>query len=244
MRDSLTGAIIAAGRGDRLRSAAAALPKPLVEVSGEALLVRQIRMMLEMGISRVSVIINSETDRLRQEIGLTLPAGTHLLVADTPSSMESLLRLGDLIPPGRFLLSTVDTILSESELHRFFDRACAIADSSHPESGFDGALGVVPWRGDAKPLFVRLDSQSKIVEFGNDSQKLVTASVYLFSTRIFSYAAEARTQKLDALRRYLGLLVDKGLKLAGVPMSDVVDIDEPSDLEIARRMVAMQRGEG
>ncbi len=243
MSDSLTGAIIAAGRGDRLRSAAAALPKPLVEVGGEALLVRQIRMMLAMGIARVSVIINSETDRIRQEMGIKLPAGTELLVADTPSSMESLLRLGDLIPPGRFLLSTVDTVLSEGEFGRFFDQARALTDpASGP--GFDGALGVVPWRGDAKPLFVRLDSQSKINEFGNDSQKLVTASVYLFSTRIFSYAAEARVQKLDALRRYLGLLVDKGLKLSGVPMSDVVDVDEPSDLEVARKMVAMQRGEG
>ncbi len=244
MRDSLTGAVIAAGRGDRLRSATSALPKPLVEIGGEALLIRQIRLMLALGLPRVAVIINEETERRRQEMGLTLPEPTDLIVADTPSSMESLLRLGEIIPPGRFLLSTVDTVLDEGEFGHFFEQAYKLTDSANGAPSFDGVLGVVAWRGDAKPLFVKVDDHGKILTFGDDSQKLVTASVYLFSTRIFTYAAEARTQKLDALRRYLGLLVDKGLNLVGVPMNGVIDVDEPADLDSARKMVATRPSGG
>lgn len=244
MRDSLTGAIIAAGRGDRLRSAKSELPKPLVEIGGEALLIRQIRLMLALGLPRVAVIINAETERRRQEMGLTLPEPTDLIVADTPNSMESLLRLGEIIPPGRFLLSTVDTVLGEGEFRHFFEQACRLTDSANGALGFDGALGLVAWRGDAKPLFATVEDHGKILALDDDSQQLVTASVYFFSTRIFTYAAEARAQKLDALRRYLGLMVQKRLRLVGVRMNDVIDVDEPADLDNARKMVAKRQSGG
>lgn len=253
MPDRLSGAIIAAGRGDRLRLATGDLPKPLVEVGGETLLARQVRLMLRLGLDRVHVIINTETARLIKEIRLELPGEVDLRIADTPNSMESLLRLGEAIPAGRFLLATVDTVLSEYEFRRFFERAREMTDSPATGGGFDGALGVVEWRGDKKPLFVEMAADGAIVRFGDDklcSDKfrngefdgapptLVTAGVYLFSTRIFEHCRTARAMALGALRRYLALVVERGMRFAAVALEGVIDVDEAEDLELARRIVA------
>jgi NDP-sugar pyrophosphorylase family protein len=241
MPDRLSGAIIAAGRGDRLRTPTAGLPKPLVEIDGETLLARQVRLMLALGLDRVDVIINTETARRMSEIKLKLPDRVRLQIADTPNSMESLLRLGESIPAGRFLLATVDTVLTDHEFRRFFDRArTATADSG--SGGFDGALGVVEWRGDKRPLFVDVAAGDVIVKFGDDdlggkAPALVTAGVYLFSTRIFEHSRMAQTLALGALRQYLALLVERGKRFVAVPMAGVIDIDEPADLELARELV-------
>jgi NDP-sugar pyrophosphorylase family protein len=244
MPDRLSGAIIAAGRGDRLRTASTDLPKPLVEIGGETLLARQVRLMLALGLGNLHVIINTETGRRMSEIGLELTDRVRLLVADTPNSMESLLRLGELIPAGRFLLATVDTVLPEDEFRDFFDRARdATVDFS--VGGFDGALGVVEWRGDKKPLFVAVEANGAIAAFGDEkiddeSSALVTAGVYLFSTRIFEHSRIARARRLGALRQYLALLIEQRMRFAALPMTDVIDVDEGADLVLARASVARQ----
>ena len=235
MPDNLSGAIIAAGRGERLRPATGALPKPLVEVGGETLLERQVRLMIAVGLARIHVIVNSETAGLMEQKRMTLPDQVALQVANTPNSMESLLRLGEAIPAGRFLLTTVDTIADETEFRSFFARAQDITSSAGNAGGYEGALGVVEWSGDKKPLFVRVSSDDQITRFDDPEQKIVTAGVYFLSTRVFAHALEARARKLDALRRYLALVVERGHRLAAVRMKDVMDIDEPADLELARR---------
>ncbi len=53
--------IIAAGRGERLRGAVNDLPKPLVELGGETMLVRQARMLHRAGAETVVALVNSET---------------------------------------------------------------------------------------------------------------------------------------------------------------------------------------
>jgi NDP-sugar pyrophosphorylase family protein len=243
MANQLSGAIIAAGRGARLRPAIADLPKPLADVGGETLLARQVRLMLGLGLARVYVIINSETSRLMNAMGLRLPDQTDLHVADTPNSMESLLHLGKSIPAERFLLTTVDLIVDEDEFQRFFRRALNLTASGR-EGGFAGALGVVKWRGDKKPLFVTVAADGRILNFGDQGERMVTAGAYLFSSRIFDYSGEARVRGLVALRQYLALLVERGMALGTVPMNGVIDVDEAPDLEAARNSVARGFGGG
>jgi NDP-sugar pyrophosphorylase family protein len=243
MSNRLSGAIIAAGRGDRLRAASGDLPKPLVDVGGETLLARQVRLMLGLGIDRVHVIINTETARLMSAAKIELPRAVRLEVANTPNSMESLLRLGESIPMGRFLLSTVDTVLQEDEFRHFFERACAATATLEAGDAFDGALGVVEWRGDKRPLFVEVAANEAIAafgdeQFGDEAPARVTAGVYLFATRVFAHSAVARSQGLGALRQYLALLIERGMRLAAIPLTDVIDVDESADLALARASVA------
>jgi NDP-sugar pyrophosphorylase family protein len=239
--DRLSGAIIAAGRGERLRAASNGVPKPLVEVGGEPLLLRQARSIVNAGASSVHAIVNTETAALIHERGLPITPEIDLCVRDTANSMESLLTLGDRIAPGHFLMTTVDAVIAPAELARFTARALGLVNPSKGQ-GLDGVLGVVPWRGDRHPLFAKVEPDGTISALGNHEAALVTAGVYLFSTRIFSFRDKARVAGLDAMRRYLSLLINEGMRFGAIELTDVIDVDEAADLEAARALVAIQGG--
>jgi NDP-sugar pyrophosphorylase family protein len=243
MRNVVSGAIIAGGRGERLRPGTAGLPKPLVELDGKPLLLRQIEMMRRIGLPRVYVIVNSETAELIKRRAISMPAEVELCIADTPNSMESLLTLGARIQPGSFVLATVDAIVTDTEFSRFYRDARKLMEpiASRP---FDGALGVVQWCGDARPLFVEVAEDGLVTRCGGERGAQVTAGLYFFTTRIFDHADQARALGLDALRRFLAFLLSKNLRFAAIALSAAVDIDEPADLEQARALIAHRRGNG
>jgi NDP-sugar pyrophosphorylase family protein len=238
MGRGLSGAIIAAGRGERLRATVAGVPKPLVKLGGETLLARQAREMRAAGLDPIHVIVNTETARLMRDFAI--PVETDLLVRDTANSMESLLALGERIAPGRFALATVDAVLGPGRLDEFLARAMAATDPSRDR--FDGALGVVRWRGDRHPLFVQVAADGLITDLGEKRTDIVTAGVYLFASGIFDYSDEARRLGLDALRRFLGLLIERGTRFAAVELDQVIDVDEGADLDAASAMLARRGG--
>lgn len=240
----LTGAIIAAGRGERLRAASGGLPKPLVAVGRATLLEHQIAALLEVGVARVHVIVNSETARLIKQRSVHLPEQVDLCVADTANSMESLLTLGPRIAPDRFLLMTVDAVLPAKEWHFFVEWASVTLDP--PEGvGCDGVLGITRWRGDARALFVEIEpGRVWVTRLSDDPAESVTAGVYAFRTKIFDYAEMAKQRRFEALRRYLSLLVEQRLKIAAIQLQKVIDIDEPGDLELARAAMGLSLSSG
>lgn len=240
MGRGLSGAIIAAGRGERLRAAVAGVPKPLVKLGGETLLARQVREMRDAGLAPVHAIVNSETARIMRERDLTIPVETDLLVRDTANSMESLLALGERIEPGRFALATVDAVLGPGRLNEFLTRALAATDP--PRNRFDGALGVVGWRGDRHPLFAQAAADGSITYLGEKRTDIVTAGVYLFASDIFGYSSAARELGLDALRRFLGLLIERGTRFAAIKLDQIIDVDEGADLDAASAMLARRGG--
>src|SRR5258707_952599 len=148
----LQGAIIAAGRGERLRiSTRDDVPKPLVKLGGEAMLSRQGRAMLEAGADSVVAVINSETARIAGEIALEIPTSIRLVVRDTANSMETMLALGELLEPGWFIASTVDAVIPQNELVRFVNEARRKIEESS-DKNLAGVLAITPWRGESKPL--------------------------------------------------------------------------------------------
>ncbi len=234
---NLQGAILAAGRGERLRrSGAEGLPKALVELEGEPLLVRQARAMLAAGASGIWAVINSETAALAESRRIKFPPELRLIVRDTPHSMESLFVLGEMLSPGRFLLATVDAVVPPAEFARFTGEATAMTEPGAPDA-FDGALGVARWRGDRRPLFAQVTETRLIAELGDPETTLVTAGIYLLPTRVFSFASEARQLGLDAMRRFLAMLLTKGIRLGAIEIASAIDIDEPTDLQAARGAV-------
>jgi NDP-sugar pyrophosphorylase family protein len=237
MPDIMTGAIIAAGRGERLRNASAGLPKPLVELDGRPMLIRQIELMQRHGLQRVNIIINSETAGLIDKKQIVLPAGVDCCVKDTPSSMESLLALGARLQAASFLLATVDAVVTDGEFERFLNASRNRVTSKKSQGSLDGVLGMVEWRGDARPLFVNLASDGLITGFGGERGAVVTAGLYCFTPRIFEHAEEARSLKLNSLRQFLGLLIARQFRFAAVELTGVVDVDEAADLAAAQKLV-------
>jgi NDP-sugar pyrophosphorylase family protein len=228
------GAIIAAGHGERLRAGGESMPKPLVELAGEPLLIRQTRSIVSAGAETVLTVINSETARLIEERETKLPSALRIAVRDTPNSMETLFALGERLSPGHFLLTTVDAIAPPGDLERFTRGAL---DAIESDSGISGVLGVNRWRGDHRPLFVSLGQGNSIEAFGDARSPMVTAGVYFFSTRIFELMAQARAAGCGALREFLAYLVAQGLRLKALEIGEIIDIDEVADLDAARAML-------
>jgi dTDP-glucose pyrophosphorylase len=236
MTVELSGAILAAGQGARLRPFSGSLPKPLVDINGEPLLFRQVRAMKELGACPIHAIVNSETSRAMTERGLKIPGDLDLLVRDTPNSMESLLALGERIAPGNFVLMTVDAIIRMAEIRTFVTNATKL--TANAESRLDGALAVVRWRGDANPLFTRIGSDGMIAALDRRQTPMVTAGLYLFATTIFDHAAEARLRGLDAMRQFLAMLLEKSMRFAALELQQAVDVDDSADLQAASAMLA------
>ena len=236
MVKGLQGAIIAAGRGERLRNSTRDdIPKPLVKLGGEAMVLRQGRALIAAGASSVVAVINSETARVasENEMALEIPPSIRFVVRDTANSMETMLALGDVLEPGWFIAATVDAVIPQAELARFVNESRKkIEDCS--EKKLAGVLAVTRWRGEARPLFADVTENGLILRLGNRQTSMVTAGLYFLSTRVFDYAADARRAGLDALRRFLALIIERGMQLDAIEIEGSIDVDEASDLDAAR----------
>jgi NDP-sugar pyrophosphorylase family protein len=199
------------------------------------MLLRQARALIEAGASSVVAVINSETARVAREneMALEMPASIRLVVRDTANSMETMLALGDVVEPGWFIAATVDAVIPQAELARFVNESRRkIEDCS--EKKFAGVLAVTRWRGEARPLFADVTENGLILRLGNGETSMVTAGLYFLSTRVFDYAADARRAGLDALRRFLALIIERGMQLDAIEIEGSIDVDEASDLDAAR----------
>ena len=236
MVKGLQGAIIAAGRGERLRNSTRDdIPKPLVKLGGEAMLSRQARALIAAGASSVVAVINSETARVagENEMALEIPPSLRLVVRDTANSMETMLALGEVLEPGWFIAATVDAVIPQAELARFVNESRRkIEDCS--EKQLAGVLAVTRWRGEARPLFADVTENGLILRLGDRQTSMVTAGLYFLSTRVFDCAADARRAGLDALRRFLALIIERGMQLDAIEIEGSIDVDEASDLDAAR----------
>lgn len=232
----LQGAIIAAGRGERLRNSTRDdIPKPLVKLGGEAMLSRQARALIAAGASSVVAVINSETARVasENEMALEIAPSIRLMVRDTANSMETMLALGEMLEPGWFIAATVDAVIPQAELARFVNESRKKIEDCR-EKKLAGVLAVTRWRGEAKPLFADVTENGLIVRLGNRQTSMVTAGLYFLSTRVFDYGADARRAGLDALRRFLALIIERGMRLEAIEIEGSIDVDEAPDLDAAR----------
>ena len=199
------------------------------------MLSRQARALIAAGASSVVAVINSETARVAREneMALEMPASLRLVVRDTANSMETMLALGEVVHPGWFIAATVDAVIPQAELARFVNESRRkIEDCS--EKKFAGVLAVTRWRGEARPLFADVSENGLILRLGNGQTSMVTAGLYFLSTRVFDYAADARRAGLDALRRFLALIIERGMQLDAIEIEGSIDVDEASDLDAAR----------
>ena len=165
-----------------------------------------------------------------------IPPWMELQVRDTPSSMESLFALGEhMRRTGHFLLATVDAVVDAPELSRFAAGASELTDGG--AARFDGALAVVRWRGDKRPLFAEIAPDRTIAALGERPSAMVTAGFYWLPPAIFDFAPRARAEGLDAMRKLLAMAVASGMRLAAIELEATIDVDESADLAAARAMV-------
>ncbi|HEX8899191.1 MAG TPA: NTP transferase domain-containing protein, partial [Chthoniobacterales bacterium] len=87
----LRAGILAAGRGERLRTQPTDL-KPLARVGGETLIERVLNSIAETGAAEVTVIINDDSLFVRENVEkMSWPFRLSWIVETTPTSMHSFL---------------------------------------------------------------------------------------------------------------------------------------------------------
>ena len=227
-------AIIAAGEGSRLAQEGIALPKPRVRLCGEPMIQRLINIFVRCNAQSISIIVNEHMTEVREFLeSLTLPVPLNLVVKTTPSSMHSFWHLSQVLPQGKFCLTTVDTIFREPDFARYIE-----AFEADDES--DGLWAVTPFIDDEKPLYVDVDGQMHITAFRDkpwDGARYVSGGVYAMTDKAFPTLNRCIEQGISRMRNFQRALVADGLRLKAYSIDKIVDVDHAADIATAQQFI-------
>ena len=230
-------AIIAAGDGSRLASEGVGVPKPLVEINGESMIDRLIRIFMQNGADEIIVICNEKAPLVAEHLediqrnglnGCRVPL--RFIVKSTPSSMHSFAEISKFVSDGPFILTTVDTIFPEKEFSSFVETFRTSAHSLFP---------VTAYADDEKPLYVMTDSSLRITGFSDtDSQcPYVSAGIYGLMPDSIRTLEGCIGRGEHRMRNFQRALVSEGHTITAFPMSVVFDVDHASDIRKAQKFL-------
>ena len=227
-------AIIAAGEGSRLAQEGVAKPKPLVELSGEPMILRLMNIFRRCNAESISVIINDFMPEVKEFLNsLHLDVPLNVVVKSTPSSMHSFWELSKVMKPGKFCLTTVDTIFREEDFARYI--AAFEADKRH-----DGMWAVTPFIEDEKPLYVDVNRCMNIRAFCDkpfDGAKYVSGGIYAMSDKAFPVLNQCIENGISRMRNFQRALIDAGMKLKAFRIEKIIDVDHASDIAVAQDFI-------
>jgi NDP-sugar pyrophosphorylase family protein len=225
-------AIIAAGKGLRLKEEGINIPKPLVEINGVPLIGRIIDIAIKNGVDSIACIINDESEELEKYLQENYSSySLNLVVKSTPSSFHSLYQLSRFVK-SPFLLTTTDSVFKEDEFSAFLDYGINKNDA-------DAVLAVTDFIDDEKPLYAEVEEDSRIISLldNNNDYEFVTGGLYIFKKDIKKFIDEAAEQGVNRLRNFLRFLMKNKLKMYAFPFSKIIDIDHVSDINKAENFL-------
>ena len=234
----LRAGILAAGRGERLRTRGAEL-KPLVRVGGETLIERVLNSMANAGASEVAVIINEDSRSVRDHVAKKKwPFALRWIIETTPSSMHSFLRLVEILAAdgddGPFLLSTVDTVASPNAYAEFIERAREETGSRNPGPDLAGRR---------RKTFARSAWPAKTHALQRSAVAITRQPAFTRFVRSFS----AKRMKRGAIGstpcgNSWAACSNAGTSIAGIPIAGSIDVDRPEDIEAAEAFLRTTQG--
>ena len=227
-------AVIAAGEGSRLIKEGITTPKPLLEVNGEKLVDRLLRIFEAHGASEVAIICNEQMTEVKHHLlavqqNYRLPL--RLVVKSTSSSMHSMWELSRWLDDGPFVLTTVDTVFREAEFSRYvsdFQEALQCDDA-------DGLMGVTDYIDDEKPLYVGVGEGMWITAFLDqcDVPRYVSGGIYGLTPKSLDTLRACVERGEMRMRNFQRAMLRDGLRLKAWPFTKVLDIDHASDIQKA-----------
>lgn len=221
-------AIIAAGEGSRLSQEGVALPKPLVQLNGVAMIDRLVHIFAQNGAEEVVVIINNEVEqtkayvtRMKERAEVPL----RVVIKTTPSSMHSFYELSPYLKDDRFCLTTVDTIFREKEFASFIE--------AFKKSDKDGMMAVTDYIDDEKPLYISTDDSMRITGFHDTAVsgcKYISGGIYCLIPKAIGTLERCMSKGMSRMRNFQRELIAEGLWLDAYPFSKILDVDHASDI--------------
>lgn len=221
-------AIISAGEGSRLSQEGVALPKPLVQLNGVAMIDRLIQIFMRNGADKVVIIINNESPLTKEHLAKLqenkeLPL--EVVVKTTPSSMHSFFELSPYLQDDKFCLTTVDTIFREEEFTPFIEAFKA--------SDNDGYMAVTDYIDDEKPLHISTDEALNITGFHDAATpdcRYISGGIYCLTPAAVKTLQGCMEKGMSRMRNFQRQLVADGLKLKAYPFTKILDVDHATDI--------------
>ena len=229
-------AIISAGEGSRLAQEGVAVPKPMVEIGGEMMIDRLIRIFTENGAEEIVVIVNELTNLVKEHLeGLKTDVPLKIVAKTTPSSMHSFYEISRYLGEGPFCVTTVDTIFRADE---FAGYICAFA-SAVKRGDCEGMMGVTDFVDDEKPLYVETDNSLNITGFidSSDTCRYISGGIYGLTPFALETLEACLGRGESRMRNFQRALVADGARLKAYPFSKVLDVDHAGDITKAEEFI-------
>ncbi|MGP1515640.1 MAG: sugar phosphate nucleotidyltransferase [Bacteroidales bacterium] len=250
-------AIIAAGEGSRLRQEGFEKTKPLVQVGGEYLVERLIRIFKQNNAKTISIIINEQSSELNSYLsGKDWGVNINLIVKNTLSSLHSFWNIIRQTGIEECCLTTVDTIFNEREFADYISYFQANKD-------VDALMATTTYIDDEKPLYIQTDIHDNILAFYDvptifdvrtisfdeiDNKKefkqmqpyfnQVSAGIYCLRKKAINKADDCIKANISRMRNYQRSLVEGKLKVKSFKFSKVIDVDHLEDIKKAEDLLS------
>lgn len=241
MNRTRTAVILVAGVGARLRPLTDDRPKALLDLGGETILGRAVRLLRAYGVERVVLATGYREDAVRAALG-ELPLTVSYCPNpryDSTQNAVSLALCRPALPHGEAWFKLDGDVVFQAEVLERLDRTPAelsvAVDSSR--------------KPDAEAMKVALGEGGRVLRFGKDVPSAVAGGESIGIERIAAGAGERLFDALDdALRAgfesyyyenvYSELIEAGRLSASAVEVGDLpwTEVDTPGDLEQARRL--------
>lgn len=227
--------ILAGGKGTRLNAGREPIPKSLYTIEDKSLIEHLIHNFKNSGVSEFIIIVGFMADKIALKLGDGSKYGVSIKYVMTPyfekTLGESLLLAEELIK-GEFILAMSDHFIEPEALNKIVQHplerdACALL--------VDKKINTITWLDDAAK--VRLDGNRILgVNKGYTDYQAIDCGVFKCSPIIFNEIRKVKDQP-DSMSAAVSVFAGKG-KMFSVDIGPHrwVDIDEYSELELAREM--------
>ncbi|TDD61515.1 hypothetical protein E1263_07385 [Kribbella antibiotica] len=235
-KGAITGVVLAAGEGTRLKEAWPSTPKPLVPVCGEPMIGRLLRL-LDRGDLDSLVVVSRATDpdvgRFVRDLDLATP--TTSVECVTSGTLESLVAGLGAVTTERVLIVLADAVFPESEFVRFLSRI----------SSFEKAQATgIQWVRDRRPedsrseQGVRVHPSGRIAEIGRALalEPVISQGVLLYNRPLLGLATGAAAEGATGLSDFLPFVVRKSyVSIYAYRCDRVRDVDNEDDRRAVER---------
>ncbi|HEY4159416.1 MAG TPA: phosphocholine cytidylyltransferase family protein [Polyangiaceae bacterium] len=236
-----TAVILVAGIGSRLRPITDDRPKALVDVGGETILARAVRLLASAGVAKLVLATGYREDAVRRAMQDAPVALEYVRNPDFESTQNSvsLALCRQAVGPGAFFKLDGDVVFQRQVLERL--------------TRSESELGVAVDSGrklDAEAMKVKTEG-TRILAFGKGIPLAESAGESIGIERVSAVLNGRLFEALDRARAraevglyyedvYSQMIADHSLSAEKVDVSDLAwtEVDDPSDLARARALVA------
>jgi len=214
--------LLAAGRGERMGELTQSLPKPLLEVGGERLIERQLRLLARAGVTEIVINLSYRGAEIRELVGDLTPWGQRVVYSEEG---EPPLETGGGIVAALPLLGQAPFIVVNADVYTNFDYSALLGADT------DNVLVLVPNPEHHPHGDFGLDRSGVVIR----REPLLTYSgISLLSPAIFAGIAPGHQRLRPILEAAIEQRALAGLYFGGV----WEDVGTPERLDAVRRLAA------